>query len=206
MGCMFRGNPAQRPAATLPCWVRATGGPAGSKRHRAGSSGLGRGRGSRLSPAGAARERATTRDSRARAAREPAQARAAVDTRPGCSARPTASARGREDCTCLTQPRARPSHLRGRGGAGPRLCPPTRPEPGSPGGTERRGPSGRRRGGADNGSGGGGGGGGAPGPAGTGGRAMSPAAGRPPAPRAGRGERRLRAPGPALGPAMRCQG
>lgn len=35
---------------------------------------------------------------------------------------------------------------------------------------------------------------------------MSPAAGRPPAPRAGRGERPLLARGPTLGPAMCCWG
>lgn len=93
----------------------------------------------------------------------------------------------------------------GGGGAGPQLTPPTQPEPRSPGETEQRGPSGRRRG-ADNGSGAGGGGRGAPGQAGTGGGAMNPAAGRPPVRRAGRGGRPLRAPDPALGPAMRCQG
>lgn len=35
---------------------------------------------------------------------------------------------------------------------------------------------------------------------------MSPAAGRPAAPRAGRGERPLRVPGRALGLAMSCRG
>lgn len=202
-------RPSPRPVA-----FGAAGGPRGHRRNRAGGGGGRRA----VTPRCAARERAARRGSRARDVHGPAQAPCAlpaVDSRPCCpgGVHPRHPARGRPlrvPELARRGPPLTPAVGRagaGRGGAGPRRSPPTRPEPGSPGGTQQRGPSGRRRG-ADNGSGAGGGGGagGAPGPAGTGGRAMSPAAGRPPAPRAGRGQRPLRALGPALGPAMCCQG
>lgn len=159
-----------------------------------------------------ARSKAGLTHTRCPRARAGSCARPAVDRTPSgpCGVRPRPPAGGGPCAPPSALPSSRGgfrlSHLQRAGaGEGPRPTPPTRPEPGSPGGTEQWGPSGRRRG-ADNGSGACSALAGAPGAAGTGGRAMSPAAGRPAVRRAGRGEQPLRAPRPVLGPAMRSQG